>query len=594
MTQQVRQSAIRWPGVGAFFLIVGLLVAFSWLMLDSIIKWTLERSVGTLNGAEVNIESVAHGWMPLRIQINGVQVTDPLQPERNRVVIGELRGDLELGELLIGRVIFDQLNVTGVRVDQPRESAGEVYQTFSKDNLKTQASANWDALKMNLPSMEEVMAQVDLQTDKIAARAEENFEAQKASFEAARDALPSSEQLKSYEDEVKALVEGKVENIEDLNKRREQLDALKERFRSDREAVKNFKTQLETAKEVLTADIQALREAPAQDLEKIKSFMRFDASGLENITALIFGEQIRSWSKYVLLAYEQLGPMLERSEKAEEVEPPRGEGVWFSFAEASAPPSFLVRKAKTEFAFGDAVLDVDWQNITHQHIQLGQPTTFQARADNNSLWQSFNLNGELAMTASGFDARQQWQLRGAQLNDISLSDRPEFIATLAATLLDSEGAVAVRDGILDGDAAVRLAALDINASGEDRWAQLLSTALGKLERLDIRTTVGGSLRAPSLSLNSDLDQQLGDALQSTAMDAARDKLADVETQLTEKMNTALAKHSPQLAGLVDLEGLASSKDAQLEDLLKAKLEDAAKQKLEDEVKKRLGDLLGGG
>ncbi|RUO63369.1 TIGR03545 family protein [Pseudidiomarina planktonica] len=588
MTKQLRQSTIRWPGVGAFFIIIGLLVGFSFLLLDTIIKWTLESSLGTLNRAEVNIASVEHGWVPLSLTVSGVQVTDPAQPENNRVVVGELRGDLDLGELLVGRVIFDQVNATGIRVNQPRQSPGEVYTKLSKDEVSKAAGERWEALKMELPSMDEVMAQVELQTDTVIERAKSNLDEQKQQLKQTREALPSSEQLAEYETKVKELLEGDIESATELAERREQLEELKAKFRADRDSVKAFKTQVETAKNVVQSDISALRKAPEEDLAKIKSFMSFDATGLENITALIFGEQIRSWSKYVLLAYEQLAPMMQRADDTAEEGPLRSEGVWFTFMEANAPPEFLVRNAVTEFAFGETILDVNWQNITHQHTQLGQPTTFQARADNSAIWDSFNLTGEMALKDNGFDARQQWQLKGAKLNDIGLSDRAEFMATMAATLLDSEGSVAVRNGLLDGDASVRLAELKINASGDSRWAELLSQALGKLNRLDIRTEIGGELTAPTLSLNSDLDRQLGDALRSTATDAAQTKLAKLQQDLTAQVNAVIAEQSPELAGLVDLEGLASSKDAKLEDLLKSQLEDKLKDKLKDRLLKKIG------
>ena len=588
MEQHVRQSAIRWPGLAAFFIIVGLLVAFSWLLLDSIIKWTIESTAGTLNGAEVNIGQVEHGWMPLSLALYDIEVTDPAKPESNRLVIAEARGDLDLGQFLIGRTIIEQLNLAGIRVNQPRESAGEVYQDISQEDLERAAQQSWEAIQMEMPSLDEVMATMELSTDKVTAAAEANFKEQKAAVEAAREALPSEETLADYEQQVKAITDDEVEGLAGLEKKRQQLAELKERFQRDRDAVQDFKTVVTTAKETLQRDLEAVREAPAADLKKIREFTSMDGAGLENVTALIFGEQIRSWSKYVLLAYEQLAPMLARSANEEEQKPARGEGIWFSFTEESAPPEFLIKEAITEFAFGETVLDVNWQNITHQHQQLGQPTTFQARADNTALWQSFNLNGELSVSDAGVDARQQWQLRGAKLADVVLSDRPEFLATLAATLLDSEGSVAVRDNLLDGDASVRLAELNINASGEDRWAELLSEALGQLNRLDIRTELAGSLTSPELSLNSDLDRQLGAALQNTAMNAASSKLSDIEGDLNAKAESFLAEQSPELQGLIDLESLAGEKENQLDGLMDAKVEDQVKDKLKEGLLKRLG------
>ena len=106
----VRKSAIRWPGLAAFVVICALLVAFSWLLLDTILRWTLERTVGTLNGAEVNIAKVEHSWSPLGLTITGIEVTDPGQPEFNRLQIGQISGNLNVEQLLLGRFHFEEVD----------------------------------------------------------------------------------------------------------------------------------------------------------------------------------------------------------------------------------------------------------------------------------------------------------------------------------------------------------------------------------------------------------------------------------------------------------------------------------------------------
>lgn len=587
-TKQVRASTIRWPGLIVFLAILSALVAFSWLFLDNIIKWTLESTAGRLNGAEVNIAEVEHGWMPLRLRIAGVEVTDPGQPTHNRVVIGELRADLNLGELLVNRVIIEQLDATGIRVNQPRQSPGEVYLAPTDEEVKARLAQQWESIKLNLPELDEVMAQVDLQTDTLLAEAESHLDAIKADIAAKRENVPTSDELKAYQTQVKALLDTDIKTPQQLAQVRDQLEQLKAQFRADRDAVKALKDSLQEAKTTLSADVKALREAPGQDIERIQSFFSLDAQGLENVTGLIFGEQVAQWSRYLMLAYEQVAPMLARSANAETVKPARGEGVWFSFAEADAPPEFLIRAANTEFAIANTVVAVAWQNITHQHEQLGLPTTFQARADQAQLWDSFNLSGELSVTPIGVDAKQQWQVRGARLNDLALAQRDEFQATLAATMLDSEGSLSLRDSALSGTAGVRLAALDINANGEDRWAQLLAQALGKLERLDIRADIGGTMQAPAISLASDLDRQLRDALTSTATDAAKTKLAAVQTQLQEKVDAKLAAIAPELEGVVNLEQLSENLDGSLQELLEAQVKDQLKDKLKDKLLERLG------
>lgn len=585
----VRPSAIRWSGLSAFIIICALLVAFSWLLLDTIIKWTLERTIGTLNGAEVNISQVEHHWSPLGLKITGIQVTDPAEPEFNRLVIGDVTGEINVEQLLLGRFHFENVVSTGIRVHQQRSAPGEVYQIPDKQDIQDWTKDGLAKLNLSMPNVDDIIARVDLQTPAAIERAKVTVAEQKAVLEDARDSLPTAEDLKAYEAELKKITEGEIKTPQQLQERREQFNALKEKFEADRARLKEVKEQASAAVDTLKADFEAVKSAPQQDLERAQQLMQLNSEGLSEITAVLFGEQMRQWSQYILLAYEQLAPMLARSADETLVKPQRGEGIWFEFSDANEPPSFLIKKAKTEFAWGETVLDVDWANITHQHEQLGQPTTFMARADNSSLWQNLNLNGELALTAEGIDAKQQWQVKGIQLNSLKLSEQAEFVATLAAALLDSEGEVSLRDNMFDGGGTVRLADMKVEASAQNRWTEVIANALRQLNRLDINADIQGALNAPEFSFNSDLDRQLGSALKAAALDAGRTELAGLQSKLQEQTGGFLGENQDVLASFSTLLGDADQRDAKLQEMLKAKFEG----QLEDKLKDRLKGILGG-
>lgn len=585
----VRPSAIRWSGLSAFIIICALLVAFSWLLLDTIIKWTLERTIGTLNGAEVNISQVEHHWSPLGLKITGIQVTDPAEPEFNRLVIGDVTGEINVEQLLLGRFHFENVVSTGIRVHQQRSAPGEVYQIPDKQDIQDWTKDGLAKLNLSMPNVDDIIARVDLQTPAAIERAKVTVAEQKAVLEEARDSLPTADDLKAYEAELKKITEGEIKTPQQLQERREQFNALKEKFEADRARLKEVKERASAAVDTLKADFEAVKSAPQQDLERAQQLMQLNSEGLSEITAVLFGEQMRQWSQYILLAYEQLAPMLARSADETLVKPQRGEGIWFEFSDANEPPSFLIKKAKTEFAWGETVLDVDWANITHQHEQLGQPTTFMARADNSSLWQNLNLNGELALTAEGIDAKQQWQVKGIQLNSLELSEQAEFVATLAAALLDSEGEVSLRDNMFDGGGTVRLADMKVEASAQNRWTEVIANALRQLNRLDINADIQGALNAPEFSFNSDLDRQLGSALKAAALDAGRTELAGLQSKLQEQTGGFLGENQDVLASFSTLLGDADQRDAKLQELLKAKFESKLEDKLKDRLKGVLGD-----
>ncbi len=580
----MKRSIIRWPGLAAFAAIVGLLVIVSWLFLDAILKVTLEYGLGRLNGAEVTIQKVEHKWSPLTLTAYDVQATDPAKPSHNQVQLEKFSADVSAAELLLGRIHIEQLDVVGVRVDQARKQGeGEVYVAPSKEDIKEWASGSWEQLKVSLPSTDEIVQQVGLQTEQILTEAETQIEQQREQFEQAKAALPTKETLQQYQQQVKAITEGKVEGLGDIAARKEKLDNVKAAIRQDKEAIQKFRQQLSESADVVKTQIARVKEAPENDINRIRNFFQLNESGLQNVTGLLLGDKARQWSEYLLLAYEQLAPMLARSANTETVEKVRGEGESLSFVEDDAPPEFWIKQARTEVMIGDTAVNIDWQNITHQHDLLGQPTTYQARVDNGDLWQAFNLDGELSLLPSGIDAKQQWQLKGANVKNLGLSDSSELTAAITSALIDSDGRVLVRGNQLDGEAIIRMLDLAVTAQGSSKITNAIAQALAQLKRLDINTKVGGDILNPKLNLNSDLDQQLGKLLSQTAMAEAQTKLDDIKSELSAKVENQLGPKNQLLEDITQLNGQAESFDQQLEELLKAKIEDSLKDKLKDRL-----------
>tara|TARA_B100001059_G_scaffold222666_1_gene246837 strand:- start:6507 stop:8210 length:1704 start_codon:yes stop_codon:yes gene_type:complete len=566
--------------------VLGTLVLLSWLFLDTILKFTFEQTLGRLNGAEVNVAEVSHQWSPVRLTLTGVQITDPNQPDLNRVQAERISGDVSLSELILGRVLMEQLDVTGVRLAQKRESPGEVYVSINKDQVKSWASDGWSSVKAKLPSTDEIVAQVGLQTEDVIATAKQKVKQQETEFKQARDQLPKKEKIEQYKQQIEQLTSGKIEGLGDIAERKKQLDKLKQQIRQDKEAVAQFKAELEQSIDTVKTQLSEVKAAPGNDIDRIRSFFQLNETGIQNVTGLLLGEEAKKWSHYVLLAYEQIAPMLARADDSQTIEKARGMGENISFAEQDAAPELLIKKARTEILIAGTQVDVNWENITYQHDLLGQSTTYQARADNASLWRSFNLNGELALLPSGIDAKQQWQLKGAQLSNIDLVNNSEIAASLISSILDSDGSVRVKGNELDGSALVKLLDLKVDASGTSKITKAIANALGQLNRLDVNTDVGGSIVSPSLSLNSDLDDQLGKMLSQAALGEASEKLQSIKQDLMAKVNEQMGGEEAFLNQLGDWQGQSDSLDKQLEELLKSKIEDSLKDKLK-------GRLFGG-
>ena len=141
----------------------------------------------------------------------------------------------------------------------------------------------------------------------------------------------------------------------------------------------------------------------------------------------------------------------------------------------------------------------------------------------------------------------------------------------------------VRGNQLDGEAIIRMLDLEMLAQGSSKITNAIAAALKQLNRLDINTEIAGDILSPSLSLNSDLDQQLGKLLGETAMAEAQGKLNEIKADLTAKVEQQLGPNTELLQNITQLNSQAGDFNQQLEELLKSKIEDNLKDKLKDRL-----------
>ncbi|UCC97389.1 MAG: hypothetical protein JSW66_16280 [Phycisphaerales bacterium] len=86
-----------------------------------------------VNGAEVNIESLDLSALTGAVSASGIQVTDAKEPQNNQVAIGKIAADTSLYHLLLGKVFMENVEVSDVRFNQKRDTAGKVVETGAQE-----------------------------------------------------------------------------------------------------------------------------------------------------------------------------------------------------------------------------------------------------------------------------------------------------------------------------------------------------------------------------------------------------------------------------------------------------------------------------
>ena len=110
------------------------------LFLDTLVKAGLEKSLGSANGAEVNIVSVDLSLGSGRLVIDGLQVTDAARPTHNKVQAEQIVAQIDVGDMLARRFVIDLIECHALRTDTERKTPGDVYRQPKETEEKTSDS----------------------------------------------------------------------------------------------------------------------------------------------------------------------------------------------------------------------------------------------------------------------------------------------------------------------------------------------------------------------------------------------------------------------------------------------------------------------
>jgi len=117
---------VRKVGVAlAVVLVGGFLVAAHFLQ-DTTIKRYATRALTNVNKAEVNLGDLGISLLGGNAHVAGLQFTDPQQPQQNQLTIEKIEADANIRDLLLGRMVMENVTISEVRFNQARQTPGAV------------------------------------------------------------------------------------------------------------------------------------------------------------------------------------------------------------------------------------------------------------------------------------------------------------------------------------------------------------------------------------------------------------------------------------------------------------------------------------
>jgi len=558
-------QVIRFPGLVVFALFV-LGVGLLWyLFADRVVQRSVEATGESVVGARVELESVDLRPTEGSIRMTGLQVANPDAPMTNLFEAGEIVVDLMLGPLLEKKLVVQDLVVTGVRFNTPRETSGALESPDPESGQLWRDVNAWATdVRSQIPpfSLEgltgavrtEAMSPDSLRTVQYARALVARSDSLRSGWEAELLALDPRPRL----DSLRAVVE-RVESFRLTPVTALQLPGL---LGDARVALTNL-TTLQTEVAALSDDVrdgvasldigpQTLADLRSQDLAYARSLLQLPSLDAPSISPALFGGTALAWLK----------PALYWAQTAERFIPPgldprrrpgpsraRSEGTTIEFPGGAEYPSFLVEQGDlgleiggTGFAAG--AYTARFSGLTTQPSLLGAPLELAlGRAESAQGPSAVSLAAMLDHTSSVLRDTIALALSGVELPDIEL---PGIGGALNLGAGESTFALRrVGDAI---DAELRWASTELAWSraaqaatpagtapeiGSAEWVRdLLWRTLEGIGRLELSMRLQGTLEAPSLEVASNVGEAVAESLRREL----GQQIADAEARLRQEVD----------------------------------------------------------
>ena len=124
---------IRKAGVALAAIVLVGSVIVTYLIKDSTIRDYASKKMTQANGAEVNLESLNLSALTGSVSASGIQVTDPQKPQNNQLSVEKVAADASLYNLLLGKLVMEQVELSNIKFDQQRSTPGTIPESNAQE-----------------------------------------------------------------------------------------------------------------------------------------------------------------------------------------------------------------------------------------------------------------------------------------------------------------------------------------------------------------------------------------------------------------------------------------------------------------------------
>jgi uncharacterized protein (TIGR03545 family) len=523
----------RWKAVGPLLLLLVLLTVLVILFAEPVARQTTEEVSTELLGTQVDVGRLDLLPRQASVDLGVLQIADPFEPRRNLVQADRMILKLNPEALTEKKFVVERFALQGMRFGTTRKtparpvtgkgfapqalrSVREWSKQFNVPLLQLTPIDTVKQLVLNPSQLGTVQAAQGLlaRTDSTRQALDQGFKALdvKGTVDSARalaDRLAGTDPRKLGLDGTRQAIQSAQATLKQLDAAKQQVDALQ---RNVTQGVK-----------LLGTGMQGLDEARKRDYAFARSLLKLPSFSAPDIGNAFFGkvsvdrfQQALYWAELArhymppgLLPREDTGPKRLRAS-----------GTTVRFPKEHAWPTFLVQLGQVDFNIGEGLLKGAYaasvQGLTSAPALYGKPMVVTARRSAaGSAIAGMDVGAVVDHRTANVRDSVGARLRGVKLPSFDIPGLPFRIApgVGAANLT-----FALRGDLLQGHWSIGSNdvawALDSAGGPRTDLEGLVWRVVSGLKQLEVNADIRGSIKAPALSVRSNLDDAIAQRLKA--------------------------------------------------------------------------------
>jgi len=546
----------RWQGVIAFAIIGGGIAAFLILFMDGMIERGIEENGSQAAKTQIDLASLSTSLLSQSARIDGLEIANPNNNMENLLQIENLSMDMDGTKALARKIVIDDLQANGIRLNQKRMSPAKIISSPGKKDPANQESEESGSIGLpglggiDIKSPEEILKSEKLETLEAANRAKETIENLESKWKNkfATDLNPNAleetqKKLEKLQEKVKsgglASIPETIQEFKNLQKE------IKDRISRIASLKSEFEKDVQAAKKQLAE----LKDLPKKDFDRLKKKYSLSADGGGNALGTLIEGPLKAKLDKAWKAYKMLSPYLNKPKNPakEDYQYVRGKGADIRFAQSH--PDFLLRHANLSLNLLDTEIKGELKDLTDNPKVYGKPAVLDFQSGKNDKFDSFSLNVEIDKTGSQSKDTLKINFQGLNLQGI----QSEGVGEIKGGMANINGQLIItNENDLDGNFKAELESISLSIPKQDgnELANTIADSLSAIDRINITVSIRGTIENYQLDIQSNLNDIISGAVKNALAGKMKGFEDSLMKAIQQKAGGSIAGANGSLSGLL--------------------------------------------